>query len=205
MWLLFIVVHQIDVDERLIVCLTSHFGVTLRCWSRRFNCFTASLHQAMRRSIIYVSLYVAPWFAVIGAFRSSLFRLEVVPSVGWLGVVTCDHLTQRATKARRGSVHVSTLNPKCVTVGELYGEVNTTTMEWKDGLLSHIYRKYAKNSRGPIQCTRRKQSNTSAPNTPRLSRNSSAKSVVTSVSAMSVEDNSEGESLRVWVSKVFPI
>ncbi|KAJ7369814.1 hypothetical protein OS493_036331 [Desmophyllum pertusum] len=99
----------------------------------------------------------------------------------------------RATKARRGSVHVSTLNPKCVTVGELYGEVNTTTMEWKDGLLSHIYRKYAKNSRGPIQCTRRKQSNTSAPNTPRLSRNSSAKSVVTSVSAMSVEDNSEVE------------
>ena len=42
---------------------------------------TASLHQAMR-SIVYVSLFVAGWFAAIGAFRSSiLFRLlDVVPS-----------------------------------------------------------------------------------------------------------------------------
>ena len=103
--------------------------------------------------------------------------------------------SQRAAKARRGSVYVSTLNPKCVTVGELYGEVNSTTMEWKDGLLSHIYRKYAKNSRGVLQGTRRKQSSTPPANAFRLSRNSSAKSAVTSVSAISGEENSEGESL----------
>ena len=103
--------------------------------------------------------------------------------------------SQRAAKARRGSVYVSTLNPKCVTVGELYGEVNSTTMEWKDGLLSHIYRKYAKNSRGVLQGTRRKQSSTPPANALRLSRNSSAKSAVTSVSAISGEENSEGKSL----------
>ena len=103
--------------------------------------------------------------------------------------------SQRAAKARRGSVYVSTLNPKCVTVGELYGEVNSTTMEWKDGLLSHIYRKYAKNSRGVLQGTRRKQSSTPPTNALRLSRNSSAKSAITSVSAISGEENSEGKSL----------
>ena len=48
-----------------------HYG----CWSRRFDCNTASLHQAMR-SIFYVSLFVARWFAAFGAFWSSLlFRL----------------------------------------------------------------------------------------------------------------------------------
>jgi len=59
----------------------SHDGIALSCWSQRFDCNTASLHQAMR-SIVYMSLFVAWWFAAIGAFRSSLlFRLlDVVPS-----------------------------------------------------------------------------------------------------------------------------
>ena len=57
----------------------SRDGVTLKCWSH----FFASLHQAMR-SIVYVSQYLAPWCTAIGAFR---YSLEVVPSVGWLGVV----------------------------------------------------------------------------------------------------------------------
>lgn len=108
-------------------------------------------------------------------------------------IKNCILLTQRTVKARRGSVNVSTLNPKCVTVGELYGEINPTTMEWKDGLLSHIYRKYAKDSRGVIRGARRKSSGTS-PFPPNTSRVSSAKSAVTSVvSATSLEDNSEGE------------
>ena len=51
------------------------------CWSRRFDCNIASLRQAMK-SIVYVSLFVAWWFAAIGAFRSSLFfrLLDIVPS-----------------------------------------------------------------------------------------------------------------------------
>lgn len=83
-------------------------------------------------------------------------------------------------------MHVSTLNPKCLTVGELYGEFNPTTMEWKDGLLSHIYRKYAKVNRGVMRGQRLK----SSASLPNARRTSSAKSLA--MSATSLED-SEGE------------
>ena len=45
------------------------------------NCDAASLHQAMR-SIVYMLLFVARWFAAAGAFRSSLLfpLLDGVPS-----------------------------------------------------------------------------------------------------------------------------
>ena len=33
-----------------------------------------------------------------------------------------------------------TLNPKCVSMGELYGEYNPLTSEWKDGLASMLIR-----------------------------------------------------------------
>jgi len=33
------------------------------------------------------------------------------------------------------------LNPKCITMGELYGEVNSVTQEWRDGLASTIMRR----------------------------------------------------------------
>ena len=32
------------------------------------------------------------------------------------------------------------MNPKCITMGELYGEVNKYTSEWTDGLASKIMR-----------------------------------------------------------------
>lgn len=32
------------------------------------------------------------------------------------------------------------MNPKAITVNELYGEMNLQTREWKDGLLSKIFR-----------------------------------------------------------------
>lgn len=35
------------------------------------------------------------------------------------------------------------LNPKCIKMGELYGEVNPFTQEWVDGLASDIMRKAA--------------------------------------------------------------
>lgn len=37
-------------------------------------------------------------------------------------------------------VKIYTLNPKSVTMGELYGEVNLMTMEWRDGLLGMFVR-----------------------------------------------------------------
>jgi dynein heavy chain len=39
-------------------------------------------------------------------------------------------------------VHMSILNPKCITMGELYGEYNELTQEWRDGLASTIMRSY---------------------------------------------------------------
>ena len=80
------------IDE-LIVCLTIE---SQRCGSRRFDHYTAGLHQAMV-STDCVTVKVAPWFVLTGAFRSSLrllliggfrsssFRLEIVPSAVRLG------------------------------------------------------------------------------------------------------------------------
>ena len=75
------------------VCLTieSH-----RCGSRCFDRYTAGLHQAMV-STHCITAEVAPWFVLIGAFRSSFrllliggfqslsFTLEIVPSAVRLG------------------------------------------------------------------------------------------------------------------------
>jgi dynein heavy chain len=38
-------------------------------------------------------------------------------------------------------VHIFVLNPKSITMGELYGEYNLLTMEWKDGLMAITVRK----------------------------------------------------------------
>jgi dynein heavy chain len=39
-------------------------------------------------------------------------------------------------------VHAEVLNPKCITMGELYGEFNELTQEWTDGLASTIMRRH---------------------------------------------------------------
>ena len=38
------------------------------------------------------------------------------------------------------NVHMYVLNPKAVTIGELYGEINTLSNEWHDGLVGSIVR-----------------------------------------------------------------
>lgn len=37
-------------------------------------------------------------------------------------------------------VHTYIMNPKAVTAGELYGEVNPFTLEWRDGLMGIMVR-----------------------------------------------------------------
>ena len=37
-------------------------------------------------------------------------------------------------------VHTYVMNPKAVSMGELYGEVNKLTLEWQDGLMATIVR-----------------------------------------------------------------
>jgi dynein heavy chain len=40
-------------------------------------------------------------------------------------------------------VKLKSLNPKSISMGELYGEENPDTMEWTDGLASRVIRKFA--------------------------------------------------------------
>jgi dynein heavy chain len=35
-------------------------------------------------------------------------------------------------------VHINTLNPKAVSMGELFGEVNKFTNEWTEGIVSYL-------------------------------------------------------------------
>ncbi|XP_068918735.1 dynein axonemal heavy chain 14 [Petaurus breviceps papuanus] len=43
---------------------------------------------------------------------------------------------------KKGKIEVFTLNPKCITLGELYGQMDPSSMEWSDGLLSSSVRKF---------------------------------------------------------------
>lgn len=57
-------------------------------------------------------------------------------------------LLQAALTGMRGerrpgcnAVHVYPINPKALSLGELYGEYNLSTGEWRDGVISSIMRK----------------------------------------------------------------
>ena len=65
-------------------CSLSHDIVTL-VWIATFRLHTAGLHKAMV-SIEHVSLYVAPWLLVIGAFRTSLWISTPIVLIRPLGV-----------------------------------------------------------------------------------------------------------------------
>lgn len=53
--------------------------------------------------------------------------------------------TQRHSPDQRfQEVRFKVLNPKSISMGELYGEENVDTKEWTDGLASKIIRKFAK-------------------------------------------------------------
>ncbi|XP_069879248.1 LOW QUALITY PROTEIN: dynein axonemal heavy chain 14 [Dipodomys merriami] len=43
---------------------------------------------------------------------------------------------------RKGKVDICVLNPKCITLGELFGQLDPNTMEWTDGLLTAAIRSY---------------------------------------------------------------
>lgn len=52
---------------------------------------------------------------------------------------------KKSKDPRFQKVNLSCLNPKSITMGELYGQENPDTKEWTDGLASKILRENAKN------------------------------------------------------------
>ncbi|XP_053375273.1 dynein axonemal heavy chain 6-like isoform X4 [Mercenaria mercenaria] len=47
-------------------------------------------------------------------------------------------------RAKKGHCDVFTVNPKCVKLGELYGETDPNTYDWTDGLIAMCVRKFTK-------------------------------------------------------------
>ena len=47
-------------------------------------------------------------------------------------------------RAKKGHCEVFTVNPKCVKLGELYGETDPNTYDWSDGLIAMAVRKFSK-------------------------------------------------------------
>ena len=85
----------------------------------------------------------------------SIAQLKEIFEVRWsvflLGIAGCgkttiwqvllDSLNAKGEKAK-----CATLNPKGVTRNELYGFISMATREWKDGLLSQIFRDFSNDS-----------------------------------------------------------
>ncbi|XP_069464806.1 dynein axonemal heavy chain 14 [Ambystoma mexicanum] len=70
--------------------------------------------------------------------------LVILPTLPSEASHAAGSLAQNVSK--RGKVETFVINPKCVTLGELYGEIDPNTMEWSDGLLASAVRRLAKHS-----------------------------------------------------------
>ena len=46
--------------------------------------------------------------------------------------------------SKKATVDLFSINPKCISLGELYGEIDANTMEWSDGLLAAAVRLFSK-------------------------------------------------------------
>ncbi|XP_039385897.1 dynein heavy chain 14, axonemal isoform X4 [Mauremys reevesii] len=70
--------------------------------------------------------------------------LVILPTLCLEKISKNDAVLQNAPK--KGKVDTFVINPKCVSVGELYGQTDPNTMEWSDGLLASAVRTFAKHS-----------------------------------------------------------
>ncbi|XP_077659064.1 dynein axonemal heavy chain 14 [Urocitellus parryii] len=66
--------------------------------------------------------------------------LILLPIVDMLSIKQRESYSKISVK--KGKVDLCVLNPKCITLNELYGQLDPNTMEWTDGLLSATFRNY---------------------------------------------------------------
>jgi len=111
------------------------------------------LHQAILHSLEQMNMQKVDKFVtkVIQLFETFNVRFGVM-LVGQTGSgkTTCYEALQKAltylkqeknsTDPRHQVVHTYVLNPKSISMGELFGEVHPLTKEWNDGLASSIMR-----------------------------------------------------------------
>ena len=107
----------------------------------------AILHEMARAKLQPVPAYVAK---IIQLFETMLVRHGVMVVGLTLTGKTCCHklLAHALSQLKRDGdesphydvTHRHTLNPKSVTMGELYGSVNAMTQEWTDGLVPTLVR-----------------------------------------------------------------
>ena len=77
--------------------------------------------------------------------------------------------------SKKACVDMFSVNPKCIALGELYGEVDENTMEWTDGLLASAIRIFAKQSSVTYRET---ASGTTTPDVPSRSNSRMSKASV---------------------------
>ena len=75
-------------------------------------------------------------------YRRSHYYLLLVPKI--INLSDSNSNLSQKTYGKKGRVDTYSINPKCVKMGELYGQTNPNTLEWTDGLLASAVRRFAK-------------------------------------------------------------
>ncbi|XP_067884712.1 dynein axonemal heavy chain 6-like [Heterodontus francisci] len=99
---------------------------------------------------LYSQILVRPGVMLVGptcggktTVRTILQKaLIILPSLAT--EATADRKSSLSSAAKRGKVETFIINPKCITLGELYGYMDQHTMDWSDGLLAQAMRRFAK-------------------------------------------------------------
>ena len=108
---------------------------------------TAIEDACMSSGLQVVSRFVVKCIELFQTFKVRFGVMAVGPTGG--GKTCCYRALQYAMTALHGAgnddpvyqpVHTYVFNPKCITMGELYGEFNALTQEWTDGIASSMIR-----------------------------------------------------------------